>query len=299
MSWEKSSVKQALGVESLGCSMLISAGISSRQSKTNQKENCPTLLQVFKRWIDGDVTLDLELQAALSEKTAQFAFAEITLLKALVQEHVASSEKKMVALGKTGPSIQAAQLERQAFELVLSNIAHDLNVYQVFFNRHQDRESSVYFQQVQHKQARKAAANDVAKKLCDRTSALWKVKMCNLESPNVCVQEFQAMRSQVMKCESLQQKDQVLVLVMVNLAAPSTYTSQQQTCQATLTGSLVNAEGALASLLTPVWFHKKGHLFKLEETANKLLSGANVNCDSRFAIPFTGKNDEREKRSVR
>ena len=100
-----------------------------------------------------------------------------------------------------------------------------------------------------------------------------------------------------MKSESLQQKDQVLVLVLVNWAAPSTFTSQQQTCQAALTGALVNAEGALGSLLSPVWFHKKGQLFKLEEAANKLVSGANLNCDSRFAIPFGGKNDEREKRT--
>ena len=109
-------------------------------------------LQVLNRWIDGDVNLDLELQAALSEKTAKFSFAEIAPLKELVQEHVASSERKMVALGKTGPSIQAAQLERQAFELTLTQIEHDLNVYQVYFNRNLDRESSVYYQQVQHKQ---------------------------------------------------------------------------------------------------------------------------------------------------
>ena len=101
-------------------------------------------LQVFNRWIDGDVNLALELQAALSEKTAKFSFAEIAPLKELVQEHVASSERKMVALGKTGPSIQAAQLERQAFELTLTQIEHDLNVYQVYFNRNLDRESSVY-----------------------------------------------------------------------------------------------------------------------------------------------------------
>ena len=241
--------------------------------------------------------MDLELQAALSEKTSKFSFPDITVFKELVQEHVASSEKKMAALGKTGPSIQVAQLERQAFDIAMANIAHDLNVYQVFFNRNLDRESAVYFQEIQHRQARKAAANDLAKKLCDRTASQWKVKLCNLETPNVCLQEFQAMRSQIMKCESLQNKEQVLVLVMVNWAAPSTYTSQQQTTQAALCGALVNTDGALGGLLSPVWFHKKGQLYKLEEAANKLLSGANLNCDNRFAIPFSGKNDEREKRT--
>ena len=129
---------------------------------------------MYRKWIEGDVNLDLELQSALSEKSSQFGYADLSILKELIQEHVASSEKKMTALGKTGPSIQAAQLERQAFEIAVANLKHDLDVYKVFFTRTQDRESAVFFQQLQHKQARKSAAKDIAKSLCDRASSLWK-----------------------------------------------------------------------------------------------------------------------------
>ena len=241
--------------------------------------------------------MDLELQGALSEKTEKFGYADVSVLKDLIQDHVANSEKKMAALGKTGPTIQAAQLERQAFDIAVANIKHDLSVYKVYYTRNQDREAAIFFQQLQHKQARKQAAKDIGKSLCDRTSSLWKVKLCNLGTASECLQEFHSMRSQVMKLEGLNSKDQVLGLVLLNWAAPSSYTSVQQSTQAALCGALVNSEAALGAVLSPVWFHKKGQLWKLEEACNKHLSGANLNCDSRFALPFGGKNDDREKRT--
>ena len=255
------------------------------------------LPQVFQTWIAGDINLDLELQSAISEKSPQFGFGDLTVFKDLVQEHVSSSEKKMAALGKSGPTIQAAQLERQAFDIVLSNIRHDLEVYKVWFTRNQDRQAAFYFQELQHKQARKAQALEAAKSLSDRGSPAWRVKLCNLEEPAQCLQEFQAMRRQIMKLETLSAKDQVLPLVVLNWAAPSSFTSQQQCTQSALAGSLVNAEGGFGCILTPVFFHKKGQVYKLEERANSLLSEANINSDARFALPFTGRNDDREKRT--
>ena len=94
--------------------------------------------------------------------------------------------------------------------------------------------------------------------LCDRGSPAWRVKLCNLSEPAQCLQEFQAMRTQIMKLETLNAKDQVLPLVVLNWAAPSSFTSQQQMTQSVLAGSLVNAEGAFGGILTHVFFHKKG-----------------------------------------
>lgn len=252
---------------------------------------------MYQLWVEGDVNLDLELQSALSEKNAQFKFSDVSVFKKLVQEHVTESEKKLAALGKAGPSIQAAQLERQAFDICLAGIQHDCELFKVWFTRNMDRESSVFFQQLQHKLARKNAAKEIAANVMDKTSPVWKVKVSNLTSAGECLQQFQAMRTQIMKLESLTQKDQVLVLVWLNWAAPSSFTSQEQTTQASLCGALVNSEAALGGVLTPVFFHRKGQVFKVEEQANKLLSGANLNSDGRFAVPFSGKNDEREKRT--
>lgn len=242
--------------------------------------------------------MNLELQSALSEKSSQFGHGDISLFKTLVQQHVADTEKKMASMGKTGPNIQAAQLERQAYELALSNVLRDCDVFKVWFTRNKDQQSAVFFQELQHRLARKNAAKQVAKNVTDRSSSVWKVSLSTLGSPTECMQQFHAMRSQVMKLESLSQKDQILTLIILNWAAPSCFTSQEQHTQAAVCGALVNSEGGFGGVLTPVYFHKKGHLYRVEESANKLLSNGNLNTDGRWAMPFSGKNDDREKRTL-
>ena len=236
--------------------------------------------QVYQKWVNGDTNLDIELQGALSEKSPKFVCGDISILKDVVQEHVSSAEKKMIALGKAGPTIEAANIERQAFDIAVANFNHDLGVYKVWFTRNQDREAAVFFQELQHKQARKSQAKKVVQNLMDRGVAGWCVKLCDMSSPAACLQEYQAMRSQIMKLETLSSKDQVLTLVLLNWAAPSTFSSEQQQTQSSVCGALVNSEGALGSVLTPVWTHKKGQLFKLEEAANKLLNSSNLNSDT-------------------
>ena len=106
------------------------------------------------------------------------------------------------------------------------------------------------------------------------------------------------MKQHIVKMENLGSTDSVLTLIVLNWAAPSTYTTAQQSCQRALAGACVNEPNSLGVALTPVFFHKKGQLFKLEEVCNKLLNQANINGDYRFALPFTGKTDERERRTL-
>ena len=100
--------------------------------------------QVYQKWVNGDINLDIELQGALSEKSPKFVCGDISILKDVVQEHVSSAEKKMIALGKAGPTIEAANIERQAFDIAVANFNHDLGVYKVWFTRNQDREAAVF-----------------------------------------------------------------------------------------------------------------------------------------------------------
>ena len=243
------------------------------------------------------MNLDLELQGALSDKSPHFGFADLTLFKELVHTHVAESAQKMAALGKTGPTIAAAQIERQQFDITLANIKHDIDVYKVWFTRNIDREAAVYFQELSHKQERKNQAKQCVRSLLDPTCSQWRISLCELKPAAECMQMVTAMRSRIMKLETLESKDQIMTLVVLNWAAPSSFTSQEQLSQANLAGALVNADGALGLMLSPVYFLKRGQLYKVEESANKLLSNANLNTDQRFVMPFSGRNDEREKRT--
>ena len=129
----------------------------------------PNHSQVYQHWVEGDPTLNLELQGALNETSTSFVATDLTVLKTLVQRHVADSEKKRIALGlQPGPTVQAGELERQSFDLAVSTVKHDLDLYRVWLTRSRDREASVYFQELQHAQSRKKQARLVASDVMDR-----------------------------------------------------------------------------------------------------------------------------------
>lgn len=264
----------------------------------NIHEVLSCLHQVLEHWVEGDASLDLELQGALSDKSTSFQATEISLLKGLVKKHVAESERKRLSLGLSGPSIQATELERQSFDIAMQTFQHDLQQYKIWLSRSRDREAALYYQELSHAQARKKQALQIAGGVMDRTSSTWRVEVARLESPNESLKHVHSMKQQSAKMENLGSGDSVLTLVLLNWAAPSTYTTGQQNCQSALAGATVNEENCLGIVLTPVHFHKKGMLYKLEEMCNKLLSQANANCDMGFALPFTGKTDERERRTL-
>ena len=113
---------------------------------------------MLDHWVNGDGSLDLELQGALSDKSSLFQPTEISLLKGLVQKHVADTERKRLALGQGGPTIQAAELERQSFDIAVQTFQHDLQQHMIWLSRSRDREAAVYFQELSHAQARKKQA---------------------------------------------------------------------------------------------------------------------------------------------
>ena len=229
----------------------------------------------------------MELQSALSEKRADFDHGDITIFRELVN-----------ALGMPTSSIAAAQLERQEFDIAMSTLKRDCDAYRIWLTQSRDREAAAYFAELQHQKQRKQKAKDIAKEMGQPSSALWTMQLTKLGKPAACYQEIEGAIKNIMKREQFTSKDQVLSLVVLNWAAPSTFSSEQQACQASLAGALVNDGSGIGAVLTPVYFHKKGALFKVEEAANKQLAGANLNQDHRFALPFQGRNDEREKRTL-
>ncbi|CAJ1390130.1 unnamed protein product [Effrenium voratum] len=254
--------------------------------------------QVFERFVEGDTNLDLELQSALSEKRADFDHGDITIFRELVNEHATSTDRKRQALGMPTSSIAAAQLERQEFDIAMSTLKRDCDAYRIWLTQSRDREAAAYFAELQHQKQRKQKAKDIAKEMGQPSSALWTMQLTKLGKPAACYQEIEGAIKNIMKREQFTSKDQVLSLVVLNWAAPSTFSSEQQACQASLAGALVNDGSGIGAVLTPVYFHKKGALFKVEEAANKQLAGANLNQDHRFALPFQGRNDKREKRTL-
>ena len=67
--------------------------------------------------------------------------AELTPFRELIATCIAMRDGKLEALVK-GPKISAGQLEKQAFEVLLSSLQHDVDTYAVWKAKCLDRDSA-------------------------------------------------------------------------------------------------------------------------------------------------------------
>ena len=95
---------------------------------------------------------------------------------------------------------------------------------------------------------------------------------------------------------------EIMVVAVANWGAPSLVSSEHLTSQANILGSLVNCHSekgsALGLLISPSHAYKRGHLWKSEEAAHKILANARCSCDVPFVIPFQARHDERDQRTL-
>ena len=257
--------------------------------------------QIINPFLDGNNKLELELQGAISELKKGWQPAEITIFKDLIATCIAKRDGTMESLGK-GPKINAGQLEKQAFDLLLSSMQHDADVYAVWKAKCNDRDSALYYQRLNHAAMRHSRAREMAESVITDDRGLgWFMSISKLESkdsPNITT--WKEVCAHIVKQCQLRSEDQVRSVCILNWSAPSLFAGAVQNRQATLMGTIVNS-GATKSFgigLAPSFFYKKGSLHKLVENANKLLANANVNIDTPFALAFSNRNDERQKRPL-
>ena len=88
--------------------------------------------------------------------------------------------------------------------------------------------------------------------------------------------------------------------VILNWAAPNLYTAPLQRTQSAIMGGLcANKVGTCVGIcLMPTFSFHKGQLHTLEQACCKLLVGANLNVVHVVVLPYMGRSDDREKRSL-
>lgn len=287
--------------EALAMSSLI---LSLNQDLKDNLAVSPAILEekVIQKFIAGDANFELELQAAMSEKKKGFTHGDIQVYNNIAKEHLAGTEAKMKNLGMSTTTVAAAQLEKQEYELCQGNIQHDLDVYRIWLNRSRDREAAMYHQSLQHSQLRKVKAKEIAQGVLTPGHPTGRVQLEVLGATSQTHRIIRATMAQIRKTEQLPNPEQIMTLTFVNWAAPSTFTAEALKVQSEVMGSMVNQVESggrdLGVVLTPVFCQKRGQLYKVEEAANQRLAAANICQDVRFAVPYQGKNDERERRPI-
>ena len=253
---------------------------------------------IFTPFLEGNVNLDL--QAALSELKPGFKPADLTPFKDAIADALATREGRLTSIGQ-GPKISPGQLEKQAFDLILAGLQHDLDTYQVWRAKCMDREAAIYFQKLQHASTRHARAREIAGDIFaeESTGTSWHMALTTWGKDQVNINKLEQMKDQIAKRQQLHTRDHVRCVAVLNWAAPAVFASSTQHRQAGLLGATVNDESkSIGLVLTPAHFYKKGHLFKAEESAMALLADAGINTDHRFVLAFAKRQDDRSNRSL-
>ena len=253
---------------------------------------------VIVPFLDGNVTMELEIQAVVSEAKSTFQPSELACFKEVIATCLSKRDNKMTQLGHV-QRIAPGELEQQAFDLVMRSLEHDKNSYAAWVTKCQDREAGLYFQQLQHTAKRHGQAKDLAGSLFQK-GPQWQMELATIDKRDTTnVQTVQNVVSHIVKVNQLAGPEDVHVLSFINWSSPSTYNGTSQKGQANLTGALVNGNGLhLGVCMTPTHFYKRGSLHKAEQACMALLGNACLNTDSRFALAYSGKKDDRERRAL-
>ena len=135
--------------------------------------------EVIAPFLDGNVTMELEVQALVSEAKASFQVAELSCFKELIATCLSKRDEKLTLLGH-GPKIAPGQLEEQAFELAMSSLDHDICSFMSWRTKCQDRDSALYFQQLQHTGKRHGQAKDMATALF-QSGPPWQLQLSTID----------------------------------------------------------------------------------------------------------------------
>ena len=267
--------------------------------ETELREQGIVTKAVSKAFLNGDMNLQLELQLALSEKSAQFKIMQLSCVSQLLKEHDAGQSVKFAA-AQSKHHVLAGELEKEEFTLMEQMVRHDVKSYDNYLAKLEDHEAAVYHADLQFRMARQQESVRQARSLSTEGSPRWMIAQSVL---GTAAQTMTAIQGRLKRLADTYKIDpgQIFVLPVLNWTAPSMISSDHQKAQATVMGALVNnqSEGrTLGLVFSPAHCYTKGGLWKQEEACNKMLAGSQCNLDTTFVLPFQSKADDRDRRCL-
>ena len=216
---------------------LLLAGVQEAQAQYPLSQEA-VQEHILGPFVAGDMNLEMELQSALSELPTDWRSLNLTHISRAVQTHCDVRDTAMMRLTGQGLSIEAGQLEQQAFALVLQALKHDIACYQVWRTRCSDRESAIYFASLQHLTERQKKAREIALSTYDaQRSPNWRFMFIPFGSEvGQAISDVNAMYTAI---QSITKKDAATTLIILNWSSPGTFSAEVQRAQAAIMGSLM------------------------------------------------------------
>ena len=184
----------------------------------------------------------------------------------------------LAVVGHARTEIEAAKFEKAEFDLVSQKLKSDIQAVLIFRSKQESHESLIYHAKMDHQRKRRMHGKESTAKLFAGPLAMFSfVTSVDTMLANLCALKRE---------HRLQQP--LLVLVVVNWAAPSIVREEQMAQQMQGLHSILSHEDldAMGLILMPVWERSKGSMHKSESLLLKNLSDRDVNTDDKASLSF-------------
>eukprot|EP00435_Cladocopium_sp_Y103_P036908 s3790_g9.t1 len=248
------------------------------------QEKLDSLTEKFKT---GDVAMTLDVQSLLHERKHDIQWKCLRDLKT-----EATTCTDLAVVGHARTEIEAAKFEKAEFDLVSQKLKSDIQAVLIFRSKQESHESLIYHAKMDHQRKRRMHGKESTATLFAGPQAMFSfVTSVETMLANLCALKRE---------HRLQQP--LLVLVVVNWAAPSIVREEQMAQQMQALHSILSHEDldAMGLILMPVWERSKGSMHKSESLLLENLSDRDVNTDDKASLSFEDydRADPRDRRPL-
>ena len=188
-------------------------------------------------------------------------------------------------------------LEQGKFDVIQAQIAHDVDVMAIYYQKLEGVQTNRYWQDLRWKQEQYRLCESAARTFLKGCAKL----VTSTGSTDDLIKQYVEAKQQFEKKASLQGEKSGLVTVnFMNFTAPCSMRNEFQQCLFGLHGYLMveNQQRNLGLTMLPNFAYKRGQLWLLESSCLKSPSQCHVNLDRMFIVPFKEKPDARESRPM-
>ena len=250
------------------------------------------LQETFVRaYIENDPQVHLEICSVLATRAGDFSPQDLAVLKALMDTHCGPRNVPIIdAMAKLED--HKASLDEQEFQLLMNQLSYDVDAWRVHKHTCYHYTAAVFKQKhtwnlKRHEQAGKAA-DAFLKQHC--------LILTYSKDPTKAVMEFLQWRKSIVTNLQIPE-ERGYTFALCNLSAPSMSQGNDLAFYGSCASCLVKGQNLMAVVMLQ-FAYKKGQLYIVSRSIEDIFINRGLNMDSKWAIVFKQKSDNRDSRPL-
>ena len=194
---------------------------------------------------------------------------------------------------KSAKAMKMADLEEDTWQLVKNRVEYDRQAIKVYQARLTRFEGALYQQKLAHRMLAWENSQGAAEAFMARN-----VKILNSTQAEENLRRLSDFKSEFCLAYGLQ-ADKLVPVVVLNWAAVCRVRDSLKSCQATMTGVILNQSPlSMGVVVMPEFSYKRGQSWRAEFSCLEALNNGGVFVDRSLSIQFASRKDSRDTRPL-